>query len=103
MPETDASAPSSARAAWGHGLATISGDGTVLDTWFPAPQLGTRPEAASVPLDLENAGGPDDRIGDGGLIARDRLDVAELTSQGDRTGGEVEGHAASLAIGTLGA
>ncbi|TFV94821.1 2,3,4,5-tetrahydropyridine-2,6-dicarboxylate N-succinyltransferase [Orlajensenia leifsoniae] len=61
MPETDASAPSSARAAWGHGLATISGDRTVLDTWFPAPQLGTRPDAASVPLDLENAGGPDDR------------------------------------------
>ncbi len=26
--------------AWGHGLATISDDGTVLDTWFPAPRLG---------------------------------------------------------------
>ena len=26
--------------AWGHGLATIADDGTVLDTWFPAPQLG---------------------------------------------------------------
>ena len=24
-------------AAWGYGLATISADGTVLDTWFPAP------------------------------------------------------------------
>ncbi|MGW8361490.1 2,3,4,5-tetrahydropyridine-2,6-dicarboxylate N-succinyltransferase, partial [Streptomyces wedmorensis] len=21
------------------GLATVSGDGTVLDTWFPAPEL----------------------------------------------------------------
>jgi 2,3,4,5-tetrahydropyridine-2-carboxylate N-succinyltransferase len=31
------------RAAWGYGLATISGDGTVLDTWYPAPQLGAIP------------------------------------------------------------
>ena len=31
--------------AWGHGLATVTDDGTVLDTWFPAPRLGrTRPE-----------------------------------------------------------
>ncbi|WP_403020515.1 2,3,4,5-tetrahydropyridine-2,6-dicarboxylate N-succinyltransferase [Salinibacterium sp. GXW1014] len=29
--------------AWGYGLATISADGTVLDTWFPTPELGTRP------------------------------------------------------------
>ena len=26
--------------AWGHGLATIAEDGTVLDTWFPSPALG---------------------------------------------------------------
>src|SRR4051812_27631744 len=26
--------------AWGHGLATLAEDGTVLDTWFPAPALG---------------------------------------------------------------
>ena len=26
--------------AWGHGLATVADDGTVLDTWFPAPALG---------------------------------------------------------------
>jgi 2,3,4,5-tetrahydropyridine-2-carboxylate N-succinyltransferase len=30
-------------AAWGYGLATIAGDGTVLDTWFPTPELGARP------------------------------------------------------------
>jgi 2,3,4,5-tetrahydropyridine-2-carboxylate N-succinyltransferase len=29
--------------AWGHGLATVSDDGTVLDTWFPAPELGNAP------------------------------------------------------------
>ncbi|WP_213813832.1 2,3,4,5-tetrahydropyridine-2,6-dicarboxylate N-succinyltransferase [Glaciihabitans sp. dw_435] len=31
------------RAAWGYGLATIAGDGTVLDTWFPEPKLGSIP------------------------------------------------------------
>jgi len=29
------------RTAWGYGLATTAADGQVLDTWFPAPQLGT--------------------------------------------------------------
>jgi 2,3,4,5-tetrahydropyridine-2-carboxylate N-succinyltransferase len=29
--------------AWGHGLATVADDGTVLDTWFPAPTLGDSP------------------------------------------------------------
>ncbi|WP_374761813.1 2,3,4,5-tetrahydropyridine-2,6-dicarboxylate N-succinyltransferase [Nesterenkonia aerolata] len=28
-----------AHTASGHGLATVTGDGTVLDTWFPAPRL----------------------------------------------------------------
>jgi len=31
------------RAAWGYGLATIAGDGTTLDTWFPNPKLGALP------------------------------------------------------------
>ena len=29
--------------AWGFGLATVADDGTVLDTWFPAPELGEAP------------------------------------------------------------
>ena len=29
--------------AWGFGLATVTDDGTVLDTWFPAPELGEAP------------------------------------------------------------
>ena len=28
------------RTAWGHGLLTLTDDGTVLDAWFPAPALG---------------------------------------------------------------
>ena len=31
--------------AWGHGLATVTSDGTVLDVWFPQPRLGARPDA----------------------------------------------------------
>ena len=29
------------RSAWGWGLASVHASGQVLDTWFPAPQLGT--------------------------------------------------------------
>ena len=32
------------RLAWGHGLATVAPDGTVLDTWYPAPALGPAPD-----------------------------------------------------------
>ncbi|MFN8047737.1 MAG: 2,3,4,5-tetrahydropyridine-2,6-dicarboxylate N-succinyltransferase [Ancrocorticia sp.] len=32
--------------AWGFGLATSRPDGTVLDCWYPHPQLGTPPEDA---------------------------------------------------------
>jgi 2,3,4,5-tetrahydropyridine-2,6-dicarboxylate N-succinyltransferase len=31
---------SSARRAWGHGLATVTDAGEVLDVWFPDPRLG---------------------------------------------------------------
>lgn len=50
--------------AWGHGLATVAGDGTVLDTWFPAPALGEAPAAAGsrpVPAELAEFVGPDAR------------------------------------------
>ena len=49
--------------AWGHGLATVSADGLVLDTWFPSTQLGEAPTDAVglVPAELETAAGRDDR------------------------------------------
>ena len=37
--QTDSSLPENLH-AWGYGLATVADDGTVLDTWFPAPELG---------------------------------------------------------------
>ena len=48
--------------AWGHGLATVASDGTVLDTWFPAPALGEAPAGAAirpVPAELAAQVGPD--------------------------------------------
>jgi 2,3,4,5-tetrahydropyridine-2-carboxylate N-succinyltransferase len=50
--------------AWGYGLATISGDGTVLDTWFPNPKLGPIPEGTDrhiAPAEFEDAIGADPR------------------------------------------
>ena len=40
--------------AWGHGLATVAADGTVLDAWYPSPALGEAPAdaAATVPAGL---------------------------------------------------
>ncbi len=41
---SESAAPTSApRSAWGYGLATVAADGTVLDTWFPEPRLGSLP------------------------------------------------------------
>jgi 2,3,4,5-tetrahydropyridine-2-carboxylate N-succinyltransferase len=43
------------RTAWGHGLATVTEAGAVLDTWYPAPVLGEPPPDSgphAVPADL---------------------------------------------------
>jgi len=40
---SESAAPASPRTAWGYGLATVAGDGIVLDTWFPEPRLGSLP------------------------------------------------------------
>ena len=50
--------------AWGSGLTTIAGDGTVLDAWFPAPALGDAPagrDSRPVPAELAPQLGPDPR------------------------------------------
>ena len=54
--------------AAGVGLATVAADGTVLDTWFPAPEIGTandqpgtvRLSVAEVPGELAGLSGRDD-------------------------------------------
>lgn len=50
--------------AWGYGLATVSTDGTVLDTWYPEPRLGTLPagrERWIAPAEIEALATPDER------------------------------------------
>ena len=52
------------RAAWGYGLATVAGDGTVLDTWFPQPALGAVPGGTDphiAPAEFEDLEGADAR------------------------------------------
>lgn len=54
----------SARWAWGFGLASVSRTGTVLDTWFPHPELGSRPSNQDrwiAPADIEALAEPDER------------------------------------------
>jgi len=54
------------RAAWGYGLATISADSTVLDTWFASPTLGELPAGVDpyiAPSELEPLLGADERRG----------------------------------------
>lgn len=51
---------SESRLAWADGLATIAADGTVLDTWYPSPQLGERPagrEPHIAPAEFEQYAG----------------------------------------------
>jgi 2,3,4,5-tetrahydropyridine-2,6-dicarboxylate N-succinyltransferase len=50
---------SNERSAWGFGLATITGGGQVLDTWFPQPALGSPAENAVAPAELTAAVGKD--------------------------------------------
>ncbi|ORW17977.1 2,3,4,5-tetrahydropyridine-2,6-dicarboxylate N-succinyltransferase [Mycolicibacter nonchromogenicus] len=52
--------------AWGVGVATLAADGSVLDTWFPAPELGGSGEPGTTRL------GADDVSADlAGLLGRD--------------------------------
>lgn len=53
-----------ARDAWGFGLATVAGDGTVLDTWYPQPRAGRMPlgtTAGNAPAQLEQVAVSDPR------------------------------------------
>ncbi|MCU1593641.1 MAG: 2,3,4,5-tetrahydropyridine-2,6-carboxylate N-succinyltransferase, partial [Frankiales bacterium] len=49
------------RAAWGHGLATLTADDQVLDTWYPTPQLGAHDGSAAAPELLALAGSDEAR------------------------------------------
>lgn len=65
MSETTADATT--RTAWGWGLASLvsggAADGTVLDTWFPAPVLGEPEGESEAPVELVALAGEDPRRG----------------------------------------
>jgi 2,3,4,5-tetrahydropyridine-2-carboxylate N-succinyltransferase len=64
-------------AAWGHGLASLDREGTVLDVWFPSPMLGSAPDDAAAPAELTALEGTDEARG----VRRElRLVTADLTS-----------------------
>ena len=48
-----------ARTAWGHGLATVHDDGTVLDVWYPSPTLGG-PDSSSASAALAGLAADDE-------------------------------------------
>ncbi len=90
------SAPTNApTTAWGHGLATTALDGTVLDTWYPAPQLGALPASESawnVPAHLADLVGED---------ARRRVTVTAVTVEVDLTSPPVDASDAYLRLHLL--
>ncbi|MEJ7741389.1 MAG: 2,3,4,5-tetrahydropyridine-2,6-dicarboxylate N-succinyltransferase [Nocardioidaceae bacterium] len=59
--DTDnAPSTSEASSAWGFGVATYDADYTLLDVWFPEPQLGLAPDGAEAALALTSLEGSDD-------------------------------------------
>ncbi len=49
-----------ARDAWGFGLATVTDSGTTLEVWYPSPTLGTAPTDRTAPSELAALAGHDD-------------------------------------------
>jgi 2,3,4,5-tetrahydropyridine-2,6-dicarboxylate N-succinyltransferase len=73
--------------AWGHGLATIAADGTVLDVWYPSPKLGPAPTNDSlwvVPKELDAHVGADARRNVSTQVIRTEIELAlPVTSTAD--------------------
>jgi 2,3,4,5-tetrahydropyridine-2-carboxylate N-succinyltransferase len=69
--------------AWGHGLATIASDGTVLDVWYPDPQLGDAPKSDAlwvVPKQLDALVGHDARRNVSVQVVRTEVDLTKPVS-----------------------
>src|SRR3954449_6720134 len=75
---TGATAGDGVRTAWGYGLATITDDGTTLDTWYPDPRLGSTPPDGSpegAPAELTALEGEDPERGVRTVVVRTLIDL----------------------------
>jgi 2,3,4,5-tetrahydropyridine-2-carboxylate N-succinyltransferase len=101
----ETSSPSPASGAVAAGLATLAADGTVLDTWFPAPELTAGGEKAeTVRLSTEEAAaalGADVAAGLGRDEIRDVEVVAVRTVIGALSDAPVDTHDAYLRLHLL--
>ncbi|ACZ22501.1 tetrahydrodipicolinate N-succinyltransferase [Sanguibacter keddieii DSM 10542] len=68
---------STSRSAWGHGLATVTTAGTVLDVWYPSPALGHAPEDATEPAELAALVGRDEDRGVDLVLVQVEIDLDE--------------------------
>ena len=85
--------------AWGIGLATITDEGQVLDTWFPEPFLGEH-RAHRIANEVGHSGGSDTYRTDLGSAYRVlKVDLSELTEPDEVRG--VERVAVATFIGDL--
>lgn len=75
MPDAQDDVRPAPRPAWGHGLATVAPDGSVLDTWYPVSGLGDTPDGA-VPASLSAAVGEDAVRGVRSEIVTSRIDLS---------------------------
>ena len=63
------------RSAWGFGLATVTDGGQVLDTWYPAPALGSFPDESQVSDELLALVGSDPLRGVRTEVVRQEIDL----------------------------
>ena len=69
--------------AWGHGLATISSDGSVLDVFYPSPELGPAPKSDLQwfpPKELDEKAGRDELRNVRTEVVRCEIDLASEVS-----------------------
>ena len=64
-----------ARSAWGFGLATVSDAGSTLDVWYPAPALGEMPAGAAPSAELEALARRDDARQVRTVVLRTTIDL----------------------------
>jgi len=65
------------RSAWGFGLSTVTLDGVTLDTWYPAPALGTPDDDAVAPAELVAAERTDEARAVRVVVVRTVIDLDE--------------------------